>query len=1306
MKIIDKKKYEADSYQPYFAFWKERLTKFDHEFAFKQKSTRPNSGNYSSHLFSIDDDVPWHIQNTTKGNDAALLTYVLASFGLLLKRYRQCDTLIVDVPSGISEGGVHTEPVPVVFEINEAISFRDCLRSVNGQVKETYRYAGFPLQMLGESGYFKTNVLLYVEGLHGQLPETSKYDLILKVGKTSEGIEFNLLYDDSVFDNWYINNLGSHYNTLLKSLQDTDIILHKADMVGAEEKRGIFQAGTGAKNVVAATKRIHELFEDISTLLDHKTAVIHNGNKYSYRYINQRSDELAGFLINYAGVKTGDTVCVCMDRSELLVISIMAIFKAGAVYVPIDIANSAFRRDFIIKDSKAVVLLTLSKYVHGVKELPLQVLALDEKLPLLSGNNLKAMNTVNPDGYAYIIYTSGTTGVPKGVLIKQHSILNTIYWRNEYYSFSANDTILQIPSIGFDSSIEDLLCAMLSGATLLIPDEEERTNVAYLADLIVEFDVTHFLITPSLYNILLDHLDGRSNSLKNITIAGEAVFEEIVKKHYRILPDVLLINEYGPAENSVCTTAGKLINGGEITIGRPIGNVYLYILDNCMRVVPAGVPGEIYIGGAGLCDGYLSNEELNKTLFGVDPFRLDGTLLYKSGDFAQWLPDGNIQFLGRTDDQVKLNGIRIEPAEIEAVVRGLHLVHDCKVIPLKNDDQTITLKCAVIPADNVHDQHQFINEARSACERLLPVYMIPSAFLILDEFPLTLHGKIDNKNILSLFEKQNLHKRNVVLPSTEPEKLLATIWSATIGTSPIGIHENFFQIGGDSIKAIQIASRLYKEGFKIEVRDIFEKRTIYELAKVVRPLKNLIDQFPVAGPIISLTPIQKELFLTNALPHHFNQAIMLSSKIRTEAALWRTIAGKLQEHHDALRITFHLTDNGWTAYNQGLQHPVFIQEFDNVTIEEIQNISNDLQKSIDLEKGPLLKTALFHLHDGDRILIVAHHTIIDGISWRILIEDIGTLFEQIRNGDKLSLPPKTDSFKKWVETVHAYAESSVLKTEMDYWTSVVTKRVDRLTGDLLPAVNDRRMACYRSASVELDEAATRLLITEVNIPFNTEVNDILLVSLALAMQEVFAVSQLQIDLEGHGRENIVPEIDITRTVGWFTSICPVVLAVSSSDPGKLIIETKEYLRAIPFHGIGYGILKHLSSLTTGNKAFARQSQVLFNYLGQFDEDIDNSMFNITTDLVGDAMSADIVTQYDFVILGLISGKKLSISIDFNSHIYKLETIERLLRKYKEHMLRMINYCVKKDSREITPSDTSSKGLSMQDMEEIKSIFNR
>lgn len=1138
------------------------------------------------------------------------MTYVLGSFALLLKRYQSCDTVIIDVP------------VPVVFKIDETQSFRNYLRSLNGLLKETHRYADFPLQMLGESGSFKTNVLLYVEGVHPQVPETNAYNLVLKVRPDNENFILDVLYDDGIFDTWYITNFCSHYNTLLISLQNMDIVLHNADMITTEEKSCLIQSGTGTNTMLPAAQTIPEIFDLISAT--HTTAVIHNGNRYSYQYINRKADELAAYLITHAGVKAGSRVGVYMDRSEWLVIALMAIFKAAAVYVPIDVANSSFRRNFIIKDSEAVVLLTRSNYILQVNDLSIPVLALDEPLPSIPAKGALVRNTVSLEGYAYIMYTSGTTGVPKGVLIKQHSILNTIGWRNHYYGFSAKDTILQIPSIGFDSSIEDFLCALLSGAVLLMPDEEKRTNVSYLADLITSFAVTHLLITPSLYTILLDHLEGRNHALQSITIAGEAVSEELVKKHFRILPDVLLINEYGPAENSVCTTAGKLTSGEAITIGKPISNVYLYLLDNRMRIVPAGVPGEIYIGGAGLCNGYLSNDELNQALFVADPFRLDGTLLYKSGDVAQWLPDGNIQFLGRKDEQVKLNGIRIEPAEIETLIRSLDQVRNCKVIPHKNDDQTITLKCAIIPVNH----EQSIARIRSACEQLLPRYMVPSSFVLMHEFPLTLNGKIDTKSILKLFEQQ---KTAVVLPSTEQEKLLAIIWASTIGVSPVGIHDNFFQIGGDSIKAIQIASRLYKEGFKIEVRDIFEKRTIHEIAKVLLPLKNSIDQSPVEGPLTSLTPLQKELFLSNECAHHFNQAIMLSSKSRITIDSWRAILEKLQEHHDALRITFHHTTNEWTAHNHGLQYALSIQEFDNPTLP---GISNTLQKSIDLKKGPLVKTALLHSPDGDNILIVIHHTIIDGISWRILLEDIAILFEQIRSGSKLSLPPKTDSFKSWVEALHAYAQSTALKAELGYWRQILSRKVDHLKGDWPRQPAPSRMADFRSASIELDEASTRLLITEANIPFNTEVNDLLLVSLALSMHDIFSVNQFQLDLEGHGRENIMPNIDITRTVGWFTSICPVVLSVSDTVLQNLIIVTKEYLRSIPFHGIGYGILKHLTSLDVP----ARQSSLLFNYLGQFDEDTDNPFFSATTEHVGETMSGDVVIQYDFIIIGLIAGK--------------------------------------------------------------------
>ncbi|MEZ2339469.1 condensation domain-containing protein, partial [Mucilaginibacter sp. RCC_168] len=539
---------------------------------------------------------------------------------------------------------------------------------------------------------------------------------------------------------------------------------------------------------------------------------------------------------------------------------------------------------------------------------------------------------------------------------------------------------------------------------------------------------------------------------------------------------------------------------------------------------------------------------------------------------------------------------------------------------------------------------------------------------------------------------------------TDLEEQLAEIWKEVLNRDRVGVTDDFFELGGDSIKAIQISTRLYKLGYKLEIKDLFLHPTVYSLSRVMKKavVEAVSDQSAVKGTVL-LTPIQQLFFAAgHAEPQHYNQSVLLSSAERYQIKGIRLVMKKLQEHHDALRMSYHIESGSVRQMNNGLSYPVHVGEYDlresADVLQEMENLANELQQHMSLETGPVMRTGIFRLPDGDRLLIVIHHLVVDGISWRILFEDIGTLYRQYQDGEELELPSKTDSFRLWSERLHEYAEGERFLKERSYWEAQERIPVERLRED--HPVSSNRTGDAGVVSLVLEESATAHLLSRVNQAYGTEINDILLTGLGLAVAQSFGNKSLLIGMEGHGREGVLPGIDVNRTVGWFTSVYPVILDMSyKEDLSRQIREVKETLQRIPNKGIGYGILKYLTSPEKrGGLQFSLTPEISFNYLGEFDADLQEAKLELSSDSQGSALSAGAERGYNIDITGMISSKRLILSVSYNRHQYEEATINGFRDNYRDSILRIITHCVSRKETELTPSDLTYKHLSIQDLE--------
>jgi amino acid adenylation domain-containing protein/non-ribosomal peptide synthase protein (TIGR01720 family) len=930
-------------------------------------------------------------------------------------------------------------------------------------------------------------------------------------------------------------------------------------------------------------------------------------------------------------------------------------------------------------------------------------------------------------GLAYVIYTSGSTGRPKGVLTEHRSAVNVVSWFTRHYRLQKGTHVIQLTEYTFDPSVEQVFAPLISGGVVFIPPRELSTLPDAFAQYVNRHQINIINFIPGILKELLANGE-RLKSMQAVISGGEKLEESL--KDLLLQKGYPLYNQYGPTETTIDAVACRC-EPGPVKLGKPIANTACYILDNNNQLLPIGVSGELYIAGTGLSRGYLNNPELTAEKFIAVSNRFYRSyksyrtyIIYKTGDLARWLPDANIQFLGRKDHQVKIRGFRIELGEIESRLTAHQSVESAVVVE-RQDKNGNSYLCAYWVKGETGKQVEE-SQLREYLAEKLPGYMVPAYFVLLKRMPISTNGKIDRK---ALPEPTGQTGTDYAPPGTEMEKLLAEIWQEVLGLDHVGINDNFFEIGGDSIKSIQISAKLRKKTYRLEGRDLFLNPTIQRLAAHVKPLHQALRPIPqgiVTGEV-PLTPVQK-WFFNNYLPgeSYYNQSLLLHRQKGFDKNHLEKVFSKLLTHHDALRMVYEIhspSENQHpknkkiivTQQNRDLTGELYqLEVFDlntfpeNEIEQEIQNRKHGIQKGIDITTGPLVKLGLYKTCGGDYLLIVIPHLVVDGVSWRILLEDLTIGYTQAEKGEPVTFQEKTDSFKDWSHKLNAYAKSEELLKEVQYWKSLEQTPVESLPQDfyLPPAkpgqspINDN----YKILQITLEKNETDKLLKEVNRAYNTEINDILLTALGLALREWKGITRTAVNLEGHGREPVIPGLDISRTVGWFSSEFPVILDMSHThDLAYQLKHIKETLRAIPAKGIGYSILEYLTPAENKkNIRFNLEPGISFNYLGQFHQETPGSeMKGISILEMEDITSPNTRKRNGLDINGMIENGELILTIEYNPGAYKHDTIAHLAKCIHSNLLKIIQHCTKKEEKELTPSDMDYTGLSIDKLEQLE-----
>ncbi|HLZ86559.1 MAG TPA: amino acid adenylation domain-containing protein [Puia sp.] len=1132
-------------------------------------------------------------------------------------------------------------------------------------------------------------------GVQVYIQTTYHLSVVVTPGEESR---VNFYYNASVFDRGVIQRLAAHFTRVLEQVAgNSRMAVRDIEVVTAEERHRLLYSYNDKAIAYPRNSTVVDLFVQCAEAFPDRTALLYKGSQLTYKELHERSNQLAHYL-QARGVGPGTVVGLMMERSMELIIGLLGILKAGGAYLPMEPGTPEKRTRHMLGESRALLLLT---DVGG------------EEINTCPTAGITSQ--VLPESMAYILYTSGSTGRPKGVMITHGTLANYINWACSQYVRGAAAAFPLFTSVAFDLTVTSLFCPLVTGNTLVIYEDDD--NVRLIERIIEDDRVAVIKLTPSHLKIIRDSLAvlrAPKKHLQRFIVGGEELTTALARDIYELFDEnVEIINEYGPTE----ATVGCMIHRfrpeettAAVPIGVPAANVCIYLLDRHLQLTATGAVGEIYISGAGVAQGYVGNEELTKERFLEDPF-VPGMRMYRTGDLARWLPDGNLEFAGRADEQVKIRGFRIEPGEIANCLRMHEGVKDAVVLVWEREESRYLTAYYVAETAEASETAEGSEGAAPGAQAeieadslrhflaaMLPDHMIPTFYVQIGGMPLTVNGKLDKK---ALPEPGFTGGPAYVAPTTKEERVLIVIWEKVLGREKIGISDNFFSVGGDSIKSLQIVSRLYAAGYEASVKEIFLYPTIRELAARLKRIGLAADQSIVTGES-RLTPIQ-QLFFEGAVvsKHHYNQSVLLQFAQGISAGLAEQIAEALQEHHDALRMVFVREAGRVFMQNRGTDMKVSVQEYDltqsgNDHIELLLRC-NDLQAGIGLVEGPLMKLGVFHLRDGSRLLIVIHHLVVDGVSWRVLLEDIETLYRQLSAGSAVSLPQKTAPFLSWSSHLSAYRQSPSFARGRAYWSKRIGKQEPGVPRDHPEGVNIAGES--RLETVRLSGLSTQRLLTEAHQPFGTRVTDLLLCGFLLSLRRQYGMSVVQVDMENHGREEIVAGVDMSRTVGWFASICPVLLESTAEELPQLIKEVKEALRRVPNNGIDYLLLNYTDE--EGQMTGTGRSRIVFNYLGQFDADIINKSFTIAVEPTGDEVARSSRNEYEWELLGMVKGGELELSLRFSGAQYKPETIRTLMGHYRSALESIIDFCCSYGKTELTPSDLTYKDLPVTQLDDLQ-----
>jgi amino acid adenylation domain-containing protein len=1030
--------------------------------------------------FQLSKELSDGLTEISQKQGVTIFMTLMAAYQTLLHHYSNQDEIIVGSPIA---NRTHSETEELIgFFVNTLVlksdfsgdpSFIELLKHVRKTTLGSYAHQDIPFEQLVDelqperdmthSPLFQAMFVLQNTPLGGgesnsmQFPsirmevleadaKTAKFDLTLVMMEDKRGFLTEFEYNTDLFEKATIERMQNHFQTLLQNIvADPQQCISELSLIADEEKNLILRDWNKTQVDFPNNKCIHELFEERVAKTPNKTAVVFADKQLTFSKLNERANQLAYYLINL-GVGPEKLVGISIERSIEMVVGLLGVLKAGGVYVPIDPAYPEDRIAYIIDDAEIDILLTQKSLSNLFPKESINKICLDSNWTVISSQSKEnPANKTSAENLAYMIYTSGSTGRPKGTMLQHRGLCNLTMEQIKDFELDESSRTLQFASFSFDASVSDIFTTLISGATLYLAEKEELIPGPGLVNLLKDNKISVVTLPPSVSAVLQNE---QFPDLKTLISAGEACPRDIAEKWSQ---ERRFLNAYGPTENTVCASSfhvSEIPQRAAIPIGKPIGNVQLYILNKNLNPLPVGIPGELCIGGINLARGYFKQPDLTSKKFAPNPFcSSPGERIYRSGDLARFLPDGNIEFLGRIDQQVKIRGFRIELGEIEVLLNEHEDIADAMVM-VREDSPGDQRLAAYYVSDQKNTPD--IAALRNHLKNRLPDYMVPSAFVWLEAFPLTPNGKVDFR-ALPKPEKEHFEAKAVfVAPRTNEESQLADLWKEILNIDKIGIHDNFFGLGGHSLLATQLISRIRDVfGVDVELRYIFEAPTIagfmiaIEQARVMNrgsdiPLKKISR-----NQDLPLSFAQQRLwFLDQLIPDSAFYNIPSAIRLRGpfDIIAFESSLNEIVKRHEILRTTF-ITRDSQPLQVIAPEMTVELDIFDLTQHDEDQKHSEskrlateEAAEPFDLEIGPLFRAKVLKLANADHvILFTMHHIISDGWSINILVQEFAQFYDSISSGGQIDLPELPVQYADYAHWQRQWLKDEILERQIKHW---------------------------------------------------------------------------------------------------------------------------------------------------------------------------------------------------------------------------------------------------------------------------------
>jgi amino acid adenylation domain-containing protein/non-ribosomal peptide synthase protein (TIGR01720 family) len=1356
-------------------FWREQLSDAPAELALPTDRPRPRSASFAGSWVPLQVSPYTHDRLVKLAQRQGVTTFMVvqAALAALLSRLGAGTDIPIGTPIA-GRGDVQLEDL-VGFFINTLVlradvsgnpQFTELLTRVRATDLAAYGHQDVPFERLVEelsperslARHPLFQVMLTVDtlstgrwGLAGLqtdvLPhstDAARFDLSVSITERRDdtgscaGIVGGIHYAVDLFDESTVRRLADRLARVLDQVAaDVHIRVGQLEVLDPSERSAV-TVGFNDTAAPAPDESIVSLFEKNVDRAPDAVAVRCGARVLTYRELDAWANHLAGRLRG-AGIGAESRVGICLPRGVGWVVAVLGVWKAGGGYVPLDPEHPPQRLGHMLADSAATVVLGTAESLAGLPPGDAARMEMD------SGAGARPGVPLHPRQLAYVIYTSGSTGRPKGVAVPHSGLVNLATALRPVLGIEPGVTMLQFASFSFDAAVLDLVVALAGGGTLAIASTEERAEPRALTKMINESGVRAASVVPSLLGTLNP---AEVAGVRTWYLGAERMSADLAD---RWATDRALWNSYGPTEATVIATDGKVSPDpdGRVRaappVGRPIANTRIYVLDDFLLPVPVGVTGEVYIAGPGLARGYVGQPVQTATRFVACPYPTDAAdpRMYRSGDLARWTADGELDFVGRADDQVKIRGFRIEPGEAEAVLAAHPSVAQVAVVVREDraDDKRLVAYVVAAPAVEV-DQEAL----RAFAALSLPDYLVPAAVVAMDALPLTVNGKLD-RNRLPAPEVNAAAGRG---PETPVEELFCRLYAEVLGLPEVGAEDSFFALGGDSIMSMQLASRVREAGFRITAQAVFEHRTPAGLAAVAEPISVPDAALALDDAVgeVPLTPAMLAL-AASAGPAALDGRLFQSMTLQAPAGLdVERLIGALHAlavRHDVLRARLVRTGEEPAGWTLSIPPPpetpakdwvrrVAAAGLAGAALDEL--IGGELRAAVDRldpAAGVMFQAVWCDVGPDrpGRLLLVAHHLVVDGVSWRILLPDLAAAYAA---GPDVLLASVPTPFRHWARALAAQATSAEREAELPAWVDLLAAPVGRIGPRSLDPARDIATAMGRVA-VTVPADITGDLLTRVPTAFNAGVDEVLLAALALAVAQWrrrlgdYRAEAILVDLEGHGREPLTDGMDLSRTVGWFTKVYPVRVHVGAVDftdvraggpsGGRVVKRVKEQLRAVPADGLGHGLLRHLNLKAAPELAALPVPEIGFNYLGRIAaqpatvSDVDENPAAgdwrpIGPDAFGGGADPRMAVSHVLEAAGLVAdgpgGAELILSFTWPSRLLTEAAVSELAADWRAMLAGLAAHAARPDSGGNTPSDFALVDLAQHDIDELELEF--